>query len=233
MCVIETKNLVKTYKSGKLCITAIDDISLKIRKGSIIFIKGRSGSGKTTLLNLIGCLDYPTQGSVLLNGQVVSSLPEGMLSHIRRNHIGFVFQRFYLLPTLNAINNVMLPLKYSRVSKKEARRRSLDLLDAIDMRNRSEHYPDELSGGEQQRIAIARALANSPSVVLADEPTGDLDSHTAGSVFSLIKTLNKTFRQTFVVVSHDESIMDCADKIIQLEDGKIINDTEEISTELP
>ena len=224
MCIIETQDLTKIYHLGRKKVFAINGISLKIKKGSFLIIKGRSGSGKTTLLNLIGCLDRPTQGKVFLNGLEVSNIPERDLPIIRRKNIGFVFQRFHLLPTLTAIENVMLPLKYNHVPKSKAKQRAIELLKAVNMEERLQHHPKELSGGEQQRVAIARALVNYPSVVLADEPTGELDSKTAISIFDLIKELNKTLGQTFLIVSHDNTIMDYAERIIQIQDGTIQGD---------
>jgi len=224
MFLIETQNLTKVYRPGKKQVPALNGVTLQIERGTILFIKGRSGSGKTTFLNMIGCLDRPTDGKVFLNGIEVSNCSERELPIIRRNNIGFVFQHFHLLPQLNALENVMLPLKYNRVSRSEARNRASELLKAVDIGNRHKDYPNELSGGEQQRVAIARALANCPSVVLADEPTGDLDTETAISIFELIKKLTQNEKQTFIVATHDNSIVDYADRIIQLQDGVIQSD---------
>jgi putative ABC transport system ATP-binding protein len=227
MFLIETQNLTKVYRPGKKQVSALNGITLQIERGTILFIKGRSGSGKTTFLNMIGCLDRPTNGKVFLNGIEVSNCSERELPIIRRNNIGFVFQHFHLLPQLNALENVMLPLKYNRVSRSEAKNRASELLKAVDIGHRYNHYPNELSGGEQQRVAIARALANCPSVVLADEPTGDLDTETAISIFELIKKLNVNEKQTFIVATHDNSIVDYADRIIQLQDGIIQSDMQD------
>jgi putative ABC transport system ATP-binding protein len=227
MFLIETKNLTKIYRLGKKEVPALNGVSLHVKKGAFLIIKGRSGSGKSTLLNLIGCLDRPTDGKIFLGGREVSKLSERELPIIRRKNIGFVFQHFHLLPTLNALENVMLPLKYDRIPRSEARRRATQLLKDVDMGHRLQHHPNELSGGEQQRVAIARALVNYPSVVLADEPTGDLDLKTALSIFELIKNLNKTIGQTFLVVSHDNSIVSYAERIIQLQDGIIQSDTQD------
>lgn len=221
MFMIETQNLSKVYRPGKRQVPALNGITLQIERGTILIIMGRSGSGKTTFLNLIGCLDRPTDGKVFLNGIEVSNCTERELPIIRRKNIGFVFQHFHLLPQLNALENVMLPLKYNRVPRSEAKNRAAELLKAVDIGHRHNHYPNELSGGEQQRVAIARALANGPSVVLADEPTGDLDTETAIAIFELIKNLNKTAKQTFIIATHDNSIVDYADRIIQLQDGMV------------
>lgn len=219
MFLIETQNLTKIYRPGKRHVPALNGITLQIEQGTILIIKGRSGSGKTTFLNLIGCLDRPTDGKIFLNGIEVSKCTERELPIIRRKNIGFVFQHFHLLPQLNALENVMLPLKYNRVPRREAKNRAAELLRAVDIGHRHNHYPNELSGGEQQRVAIARALANYPSIVLADEPTGDLDTKTANSIFELIKKLNETAKQTFIIATHDNSIEDYAGRIIQLQDG--------------
>jgi putative ABC transport system ATP-binding protein len=227
MFLIETHNVSKIYRIGKREVAALNGISLQIRKGSFLIIKGRSGSGKTTLLNLIGCLDRPTKGKILMNGLEVSKLPERELPIIRRKNIGFIFQHFHLLPTLNALDNVMLPLKYDGVPRSEAIKRATELLEHVNMGQRLRHRPKELSGGEQQRVAIARALVNYPSIVLADEPTGDLDSKTAISVFELIKELNNTIGQTCLIVTHDDLISDYAERKIQLQDGIIQSDTQD------
>lgn len=229
MFLIELQNLTKIYRLGKREVHALNGISVQVKKGAFLIIKGRSGSGKSTLLNLIGCLDRPTDGKVFLDGREVSQLPERDLPIIRRKHIGFVFQHFHLLPALNALENVMLPLKYDRVPRSVARKRATELLEDVEMGQRLRHHPKELSGGEQQRVAIARALVNYPSVVLADEPTGDLDSKTALSIFELIKKLNKTIGQTFLVVSHDNSIVSYAERIIELQDGIVQSDTQDES----
>ena len=198
MFLIETRNLTKVYRPGKKQVSALNGITLQIERGTIF-----------------------------LNGIEVSNCSERELPIIRRNNIGFVFQHFHLLPQLNALENVMLPLKYNRVSRSEARKRAAELLKAVNIEHRDNHYPNELSGGEQQRVAIARALANCPSVVLADEPTGDLDTETAISIFELIKKLNKNEKQTFIIATHDNSIVNYADRIIQLQDGIIQSDMQD------
>jgi len=221
MFVIETRNLTKVYRPVGKEIPALNGISLRIRQSTILLVTGRSGSGKSTLLNLIGCLDHPTSGKVILQGNEMSKCSERELSIIRRKNFGFVFQQFHLLPHLSALENVMLPLKYSLVPRNEAKARAIEILGVVDMSHRQDHYPSELSSGEQQRAAIARALVNNPAVVLADEPTGNLDTKTANSIFELIKRLNDTSNQTFVIASHDNSLKGYADRIIQLQDGRI------------
>jgi putative ABC transport system ATP-binding protein len=216
---------VKIYRLGARVVRALNGITLSVRKGSLVALMGRSGSGKTTLLNLIGCLDRPTSGIVTIDGVAVSLAPERTLPQIRRTTIGFVFQRFQLLPTLTSLENVMLPLKYSNVPVSEARRRAITLLEAVHMEHRLEHRPSELAGGEQQRVAIARALVNEPKLILADEPTGELDSETASSIIQLITDLNEKTGQTFLVITHDDVMAGRATRVIRLKDGRIESDS--------
>jgi putative ABC transport system ATP-binding protein len=215
---------VKIYRLGAREVRALDGVTLAVEKGSLVALMGRSGSGKTTILNLIGCLDRPTSGLVTIDGIAVTLVPERTLPQIRRTTIGFVFQRFQLLPTLTALENVMLPLKYNNVPVGEARRRASDLLEAVHMGHRLGHRPTELAGGEQQRVAIARALVNHPKLILADEPTGELDSETATSIIQLITDLNKNTGQTFIVVTHDDVMAGQATRVIRLKDGRIETD---------
>jgi ABC-type lipoprotein export system ATPase subunit len=227
---LEARELVKVYRVGTE-VRALDGVTLALEEGSLVGVTGRSGSGKTTLLNLIGCLERPTSGVVTIEGMVVSLAPERFLPKIRRSTIGFVFQRFHLLPNLTALENVMLPLRYSRVAPEQARRRALELLAAVEMQDRVTHFPSELAGGEQQRVAIARALVNHPKLILADEPTGELDSETASNLIRLIKTLNQTTGQTFVIVTHDDMITTQVQRVIKLKDGKIGSDVRVSSLE--
>jgi ABC-type lipoprotein export system ATPase subunit len=228
---LEARELVKVYRVGTREVRALDGVTLALEEGSLVGVTGRSGSGKTTLLNLIGCLERPTSGVVTIEGMVVSLAPERFLPKIRRSTIGFVFQRFHLLPNLTALENVMLPLRYSRVAPEQARRRALELLAAVEMQDRVTHFPSELAGGEQQRVAIARALVNHPKLILADEPTGELDSETASNLIRLIKTLNQTTGQTFVIVTHDDMITTQVQRVIKLKDGKIGSDVRVSSLE--
>ena len=225
MAIVETQDLTKRYRLGNQEVAALNGVSLRVEHGEFIAIMGRSGSGKSTLLNLIGCLDRPSSGKVVLNGLDVSGARGRDLPKIRRDHVGFVFQSFNLIPTFRAVDNVMLPLRYARLPVKEARRRSVEMLEAVDMGRRLDHRPSELSGGEQQRVAIARALVNRPSVVLVDEPTGEVDSETAGAIIRLMKRLNETQGQTFLIVTHDEMVAEYVTRLIRMKDGRIENDT--------
>ena len=189
--IIKTENLTKDYETGTQVVSALKGINLSVEKGEFLSIIGPSGSGKTTLMNIIGCLDSPTNGSYYLNDKSVSKLDDDELAKIRNEEIGFVFQSFHLLARNTAFENVMLPLKYAGISKEEATKKSNDVLDLVGLSNRSKHTPAELSGGQQQRVAIARALVNEPSILFADEPTGNLDSKTGQDVMKIFKDLNK------------------------------------------
>ena len=225
MPVVETQEVVKTYRLGHQPVHALNGVTLRVEPGEFIAIIGRSGSGKSTLLNLIGCLDRPTSGTVWLDGEEISYLPEKALPRIRRQKVGFVFQHFNLIPTLNALENVALPLRYAHIPAEKARHRATDMLEAVEMAHRLAHRPPELSGGEQQRVAIARALVNHPAVVLADEPTGEVDTQTAATILQLMKHLNATLGQTFLIVSHDPMVAEQARRVIRIRDGRIESDT--------
>lgn len=225
MAIVETRDLTKRYRLGKQEVHALNGVTLKVEPGEFVAIMGRSGSGKSTLLNLIGCLDRPTDGQVFLNGLEVSRARGRDLPWIRRHEVGFVFQHFNLIPTLNTLENVMLPLRYARLPKMEARRRAIEMLEAMEMERRLRHRPLELSGGEQQRVAIARALVHDPAIVLADEPTGDVDTQTAMAILGLMKRLNETHGQTFLIVTHDSMVGEQARRTIYLKDGRVESDT--------
>ena len=216
---IETKNLIKEYEVGSQKVRALNGINLSVDKGEFISIMGPSGSGKTTLMNIIGCLDTPTDGSYSLNNQFVSKLSDNQLAKIRNKEIGFVFQSFHLLARNSALNNVMLPLKYAGCKETEAKKRCNEALDKV----RKNHSPAELSGGQQQRVAIARALVNNPSILFADEPTGNLDSKTGADVMSLFKELNQG-GQTIILITHEDSIAEQSNRIITIMDGLIKSD---------
>ncbi|MFL2715742.1 MAG: ABC transporter ATP-binding protein [Gammaproteobacteria bacterium] len=220
---IETKNLIKEYEVGSQKVRALNGINLSVDKGEFISIMGPSGSGKTTLMNIIGCLDTPTDGSYSLNNQVVSKLSDNQLAKIRNKEIGFVFQSFHLLARNSALNNVMLPLKYAGCKETEAKKRCNDALDKVGLSDRKNHSPAELSGGQQQRVAIARALVNNPSILFADEPTGNLDSKTGADVMSLFKELNQG-GQTIILITHEDSIAEQSNRIITIMDGLIKSD---------
>ena len=224
--IIKTENLVKEYDVGSQKVRALDGINLSVEKGEFISIMGPSGSGKTTLMNIIGCLDTPTKGTYHLNSKSVSDLTEDELANIRNEEIGFVFQSFHLLARNSALDNVMLPLKYAGTSKNEAIRRSNEALVRVGLSDRSKHTPAELSGGQQQRVAIARALVNNPSILFADEPTGNLDSKTGTDVMNIFKELNSN-GQTIILITHEDSIAKQSNRIITIMDGLIKSDVKE------
>jgi len=219
--IVETVKLTKVYRKGKLEITALRDANLSISKGDIVCVMGPSGSGKTTLLNMIGGLDRPTRGAVLVDGVDITRLNESQLASYRLEKIGFIFQFYNLFPVLTAFENVELPLALARKSKKERKKKVRQLLETVGISERANHKPDELSGGEQQRIAIARALANDPALILADEPTGDLDSENATMFMNLVKDLNQNYSQTFLIVTHDPLVVQECSQIYMIRDGKL------------
>ncbi len=219
---LELEHVSKIYKLDEVEVKALDDVSLKISRNDFLTVTGPSGSGKSTLLHIMGCLDRPTKGRVFLEGKDVSSLSDAELARVRGRKIGFVFQFFNLYPTLTALENVELPMMIVEKDKRERRKRALQLLEIVGMRKRAEHLPSQLSGGERQRTAIARALANDPSLILADEPTGNLDSKTGKEIISLLVKLREEEEKTIVIVTHEPNIAKYAEKIIYLSDGKII-----------
>jgi len=218
---IEVKNVTKRYE-GKRTVHALRDVSLRIEKGEMVATMGPSGSGKSTLLNIIGGLDRPSDGSIFIDGVEIERLDDDSLTRLRREKIGFVFQFFNLLPTLNARENVALPLHLARVSRREATARSVAMLELVGLADRQEHLPDELSGGEQQRVAMARALVLRPPLILADEPTGNLDSRNGEEVLSLFKRLQSQFNTTVMMVTHDSRAATFCDRILQMQDGRMI-----------
>ena len=224
--IIKTQNLTKDYETGTQVVSALKGINLSVEKGEFLSIMGPSGSGKTTLMNIIGCLDSPTNGSYFLNDKSVSKLDDDELAKIRNDEIGFVFQSFHLLARNTAFDNVMLPLKYAGIGKEEATKRSNDVLDLVGLSSRAKHTPSELSGGQQQRVAIARALVNEPSILFADEPTGNLDSKTGQDVMKIFKDLNKN-GQTIILITHEDSIAKQSNRIITIMDGLIESDLRE------
>ena len=221
---IIVRDLIKVYRTGKVEVIALRGVDLAVRQGEIVAIMGPSGSGKTTLLNLIGGLDKPTAGSVIVNGVSVPDMDEGQLVEYRRNGIGFVFQFFNLVPWLNVKQNIELPMWASGKPNSYRERRVKELLEALDLSERRTHRPDELSGGEQQRVAIAAALANDPPVILADEPTGELDTETGSQILSLFKEVNERYGKTEVIVTHDTRVGRIADRCLRIEDGKIVGE---------
>ena len=223
MSLIRVKNLKKQFQIGSETVNAIKDISFDVKAGEFISIMGPSGSGKTTLMNIIGCLDTPTSGEYHLDDNEVSLLDDNELAAIRNKKIGFVFQSFHLLSRNTALNNVMLPLTYAGFDKSEALKKAKSVLDKVGLEDRVSHKPNELSGGQQQRVAIARALVNDPSIVFADEPTGNLDTKTGEEIMSLFKELHKN-GQTIIVITHENDIAYQTERIITVKDGLIESD---------
>jgi putative ABC transport system ATP-binding protein len=221
---IQTENLTKVYQMGETEVRALNGASFTINKGEMVAIMGPSGSGKSTLMSIIGCLDVPSSGSYMLDGISVENMEETKLAEIRGKKIGFVFQQFNLLARTSALENVMLPLTYAGVSGRERRDRALKALDRVGLSERTHHAPNELSGGQQQRVAIARALVNEPAILLADEPTGALDSKTGVEIMELFQSLYKDHGQTVIVVTHDSYVARHTNRIIKLSDGSIVSD---------
>jgi putative ABC transport system ATP-binding protein len=220
---VEAVNLKKTYMLGKVPVNALGGVNLKVETGDFLAVLGPSGSGKSTLLNLIGALDKPTQGKMLIEGVDVSTLNDGQLADLRRR-IGFVFQFFNLIPRLTARENVELSMAIAGLGKTERRKHAEDLLETVGLKERMNHRPTELSGGEQQRVAIARALANNPKFLLMDEPTGNIDSKAAGEIIGLIKRLNEDKAVTIIIVTHDQRLAGQAKRIVQMFDGLIVKE---------
>jgi len=223
MKIVEVKNVVKTYRIGEIETRALDGIDLNIDEGEFMTLVGPSGSGKTTLLQLIGCLDRPDSGVLKIGGQDVVHLKNGQRADLRREKIGFIFQFFALVPVLNAYENVELPLLLNGVSAKERKERTLDLLEAVGLTHRINHRPDQLSGGEQQRVAVARALAPRPLLVLADEPTANLDTENGIQVMGIMQRLNQETGTAFIFATHDPRVVAYADRVVKLLDGRIVD----------
>lgn len=219
--IITIDNINKTYKNGSLELQVLKNISFKVDKGEFLAIMGSSGSGKSTMMNILGCLDNQYEGRYILDGIDISKSTENELSEIRNKKIGFIFQSFNLLPRLTALENVELPLVYSSIPKEERHKRANELLEMVGLKDRTHHRPNELSGGQRQRVAIARALVNNPSIILADEPTGNLDSKSEGEIIEILQKLNK-MGKTIVIVTHEPSIGEIAERKIIFKDGEII-----------
>ncbi len=228
---VEFKDIYKIYVMGDQEVRAIDGVSFSVYPGEFLAIIGQSGSGKSTCMNIIGCLDVPTTGTYLLNGTDVSKLNDNQLAEIRNEMLGFIFQQYNLLPKLNVLDNVKLPLMYKGLKESEQTRRAMESLERVGLADKFHHKPSQLSGGQQQRVSIARALAGSPSVILADEPTGALDSKTSKEVMAFLKELNAQ-GNTIILITHDNSIAATAKRVIRIHDGKIIYDGEAKNDEI-
>lgn len=220
---IKLADLCKHYQMGQECVRALDEVNLSIERNSYIAFVGSSGSGKSTMMNILGALDSPTSGSYELNGRDVSALSEDQLAEIRNREIGFIFQSFQLLPRLTALQNVMQPLIYAHTSLKERKARAEQALERVSLIDRAEHLPNQLSGGQRQRVAIARALVTRPSILLADEPTGNLDSHTSATIMELFDGLHEE-GQTIILVTHENDIAEHCQRVVRLQDGKVLED---------
>ena len=224
MCeLIEVIKLSKIYNLGETYVHALREINLSIARGEFVAIIGHSGSGKSTLLHLIGCIEQPTTGSVVIGGKDTGKMSQRALSKLRLHKIGFVFQHFYLLPALTAYENIELPMREAGLRRRERKDRVHGLLSAVGLTDRGRHYPYQLSGGEQQRVAIARALANDPPIILADEPTGELDTRTGTGIVDLLVAINQKYNKTIVVVSHDPEIAQRAERTIEIRDGVVVD----------
>ena len=220
--IIKLQDVWKTYKMGEVEVNALKGVSLSINQGEFVAITGSSGSGKSTMMNIVGCLDIPTKGSVYLDSRDISKLNESDLAQIRGMKIGFIFQQFNLIPTLNALENVMLPLEFQDMPTDVARKKSIEILNKVGLGDRMDHLPSQLSGGQQQRVAIARSLSNNPDVILGDEPTGNLDSKTGSDVLEMLQGLWKKEGKTIIMVTHDLKLASYAKRIVHLKDGQIV-----------
>lgn len=222
--IIQIKNLTKIF-GDRINIKALDNINLNIKQGEFLSIIGPSGSGKSTLLNQIGILDTPTSGQILLNGIDVTKMSDKQRSNTRNKQLGFIFQYHHLLPDFNALENVMMPMLINGIKRSKAKKTAIEMLDEVGLNDRMKHRPNQLSGGQNQRVAIARALVNKPSIVIGDEPTGNLDSKSSDKIYELLRKLNYEHNQTFILVTHDENMAAKTDRIIRLIDGKIDEDS--------
>ena len=222
MAVLEVKELIKKYGQGDSAVIAIDHISFSVERGEFVAITGASGSGKSTLMNMIGGIDNPTSGEVIIDGKCISSMSEDELAIFRRRNLGMIYQFYNLIPTLTAKENILLPWRLD--GRKENKEKVKEILQVLGLSERANHLPGQMSGGQQQRVSIGRALINEPAFILADEPTGNLDSKTSGEIIDLLKYTNERLKQTILLITHDEKIALSADRIITIGDGRIIRD---------
>jgi len=222
--IIKVENLTKIYSTGKVDVTALDHIDVAIKSGEFVAVMGASGSGKSTFMNIIGCLDRASEGSYMLEGIDINERSQDELSGIRNKKIGFVFQAFNLIPRTSALKNVEIPMIYAKMNLAERNDRALSLLDKVGLKERAHHLPNELSGGQRQRAAIARALANEPPIILADEPTGNLDSKSSADIMKIFSDLNRIDRNSIIIVTHERDIAEYTDRIVTFRDGCIISD---------
>ncbi len=221
--IMKLLDVYRIYRMGHEKIAAVDGISLNIRENEILCLQGPSGSGKSTLLHLMAGIDRPTSGEVVFGKTDITGLSENHLSYFRRKYIGFIFQSYYLIPTLTALENVMLPLMFKGISRKKCASRAVELLDSVGLKDRMKHKPSQMSGGQQQRVSIARAFINDPKVVFADEPTGNLDTNTSYEMMELMMKLARERKHTLVIVTHDEEISSYATRLVKIRDGKILS----------
>ena len=219
---IIASNITRDFFTGGINVRALDDINLSVQKGEFLAVIGRSGSGKTTLLNVIAGLDHPTTGKIMINDQDISNFSDHQMTQLRRHHIGFVFQSFGLLPLMSAAENIELALRIAGNNAKQRRERTRELLELVGLENRSQHRPYELSGGEQQRVAVARAIANNPPLIIADEPTGELDSNTGQQIFTLLRKVAES-GVTVITATHDPFVIDHVDRVVEMNDGKLLS----------
>jgi putative ABC transport system ATP-binding protein len=223
--VVDARDLVKTYVMGEVQVHALRGLTVQINQGEVVSIMGPSGSGKSTLMNMLGCLDRPTSGEYYLDGEAVADMTDDQLADIRNRKVGFVFQSFNLLPRATAIANVELPLRYANFPGRERREKAIAALESVGLGDRVNHTPAELSGGQQQRVAMARSLINNPSIIMADEPTGNLDTKSGDEIMELLLNLNKEKNTTLIIVTHDPEVAELTDRVVTIRDGVVVEDT--------